>query len=314
VILTKTQLFTLSKVFRPEYFLGQTVGWFAIFILWYRPEVSPGFFTITLTLLFSAIFYLCGFLANSIWDAELEIEYANEKRQLAQIVYETGKKRLLAMLLLGLCISFLLSLWLSIRLDSYIPTIFFLIGSLMGVGYSAPPLRWKERGFLLHAFSLGTAGMMLPMLLIVGVLNNGFDWQILLLSLGYTLTLYGLEIGNQMKDYAFDKERGVKTLPFNSIRANGVSGSLILISGILIVIFMLGEIFTLTSTLIIMVAVLAIFFHHRPIKNYLIALSEGNEVNIQSSFENLDYAGWQTQSMVGFLSISALIRFSDWLL
>jgi len=265
-------------------------------------------------LLFSAFLYLCGFLANSIWDAELEIEYANEKRQLAQIVYETGKKRLLAMLLLGLCISFLLSLWLSIRLDSYIPTIFFLIGSLMGVGYSAPPLRWKERGFLLHAFSLGTAGMMLPMLLIVGVLNNGFDWQILLLSLGYTLTLYGLEIGNQMKDYAFDKERGVKTLPFSSLWANGVSGSLILISGILIVIFMLGEIFTLTSTLIIMVAVLAIFFHHRPIKNYLKALSEGNEVNIQSSFENLDYAGWQTQSMVGFLSIAALIRFSDWLL
>jgi 4-hydroxybenzoate polyprenyltransferase len=314
VILTKTQLFTLSKVFRHEYFLGQTVGWFAIFILWYRPEVSPGFFTITLTLLFSAIFYLCGFLANSIWDAELEIEYANEKRQLAQSVYETGKKRLLAMLLLGLCISFLLSLWLSIRLDSYIPTLFFLIGSLMGVGYSAPPLRWKERGFLLHAFSLGTAAMMLPMLLIVGVLNNGFDWQILLLSLGYTLTLYGLEIGNQMKDYAFDKERGVKTLPFSSLWANGVSGSLILISGILIVIFMLGEIFTLTSTLIIMVAVLAIFFHHRPIKSYLKALSEGNKVNIQSSFENLDYAGWQTQSMVGFLSIATLIRFSDWLL
>ena len=290
------------------------MGWFAIFVLWYRPEVSPDLFTISLTLLFSAILYLCGFLANSIWDAELEIEYANEKRQLAQSVYETGKKRLLAMLLLGLCISFLLSLWLSIRLDSYIPSIFFLIGSLMGVGYSVPPLRWKERGFLLHAFTLGTAGMMLPMLLIVGVLNNGFDWQILLLSLGYTLTLYGLEIGNQMKDYAFDKERGVKTLPFNSLRANGVSGSLILISGILIVIFMLGEIFTLTSTLIIMVAVLAIFFHHRPIKNYLKALSEGNEVNIQSSFENLDYAGWQTQSMVGYLSIAALIRFSDWLL
>ena len=218
------------------------------------------------------------------------------------------------MLLLGLCISLLLSLWLSIRLESYIPTIFYLIGSLMGVGYSAPPLRWKERGFLLHAFSLGTAGMMLPMLLIVGVLNNGIDRQILLLSLGYTFTLYGLEIGNQMKDYAFDKERGVKTLPFRSLWANGVSGSLFLISGILIVIFMLGEIFMLTSTLIIMVSGLAIFFHHLPIINYLKALSEGNEVNIQSSFENLDYAGWQTQSMVGFFSIAALIRFSDWLL
>ena len=290
------------------------MGWFAIFVLWYRPEVSPDLFTISLTLLFSAILYLCGFLANSIWDAELEIEYANEKRQLAQSVYETGKKRLLAMLLLGLCISFLLSLWLSIRLDSYIPSIFFLIGSLMGVGYSAPPFRWKERGFLLHAFTLGTAGMMLPMLLIVGILNDGFDWQILLLSLGYTLTLYGLEIGNQMKDYAFDKERGVKTLPFGSLWANGVSGGLILISGILIVIFMLGEIFMLTSTLIIMIAVLAMFFHHRPIKSYLRVLSEGNKFDIQNSFENLDYAGWQTQSMVGYLSIAALIRFSDWLL
>jgi 4-hydroxybenzoate polyprenyltransferase len=314
VILSKNQLFTLSKVFRHEYFLGQTVGWFAIFVLWYRPEVSPDLFTISLTLLFSAILYLCGFLANSIWDAELEIEYANEKRQLAQSVYETGKKRLLAMLLLGLCISFLLSLWLSIRLDSYIPSIFFLIGSLMGVGYSAPPFRWKERGFLLHAFTLGTAGMMLPMLLIVGILNDGFDWQILLLSLGYTLTLYGQEIGNQMKDYAFDKERGVKRLPFGSLWANGGSGGLILISGILIVIFMLGEIFMLTSTLIIMIAVLAMFFHHRPIKSYLRVLSEGNKFDIQNSFENLDYAGWQTQSMVGYLSIAALIRFSDWLL
>ena len=313
MIFTKTQLFTLSKVFRHEYFFGQTVGWFAIFFLWYRPEVSPDFLTIALTLLFSAILYLCGFLANSIWDAELEIEYANEKRQLAQSVYETGKKRLLAMLLLGLCISFLLSLWLSIRLDTYIPTLFFLIGTLMGVGYSAPPLRWKERGFLLHAFTLGTAGMMLPMLLIVGVLNNGFDWQILLLSLGYTLTLYGLEIGNQMKDYAFDKERGVKTLPFSSLWANGVSGGLMLISGILIVTFMLGEIFSLTSTLIIMVAVLAIFFHHRPLKRYLKVLSEENKVDIQNSFENLNYAGWQTQSMVGYLFIAALIRFSDWL-
>jgi 4-hydroxybenzoate polyprenyltransferase len=313
VILQKTQLITLSKLFRHEYFLGQAVGWFAIFLLWYRPEISPDIFTIALTLLYSAIFYLCGFLANSIWDADLEIEYANEKRQLAQSVYKTGKKRLLAMLLLGLFISFLLSLWLSIRLGSYIPTGFFLIGSLMGVGYSAPPFRWKERGFLLHAFSLGISGMMLPMLLIVGVMNNGFDWQVLLLALGYTLTLYGLEIGNQMKDYAYDKERGVKTLPFNSLRANGVSGGLFLLSGLTIVIYMLGEIFSLAATLILLVALLAIFFHHRPIISYLSTLSERNGVNIQSLFENLDYAGWQTHSMLGYLFIAVLIRYSEWL-
>lgn len=307
----ETQLLSYSRILRHEYFIGLWIGCFATLILWYRPDVSPPISTVLLTLLFSGIFYLCGFLANSIWDAELEIAYLNEKHELAQGVYRTGKQRLLSLLIIGLGVSLLLSIWLSTLLASFVPVFLFFLGCLLGIGYSAPPVRWKERGFLLHALSLGISAFLLPVLLLVGVLNNGFTWQILLLAIGYACTQYGLEIGNQMKDYEYDKVRGIMTLPLDSLRVSGAIGLLLLLVGNTIVVVMLAAIFELPLKLIIIIAALELIFHFGAIISYTRAMLKKDKHHIQRAFLNLNYSGWQTQSMLGLLIISILVRLSD---
>lgn len=297
----------LAKIFRSEYYLGLFIGAIGFFLLWYQPAISPPISIIVLTFSFSGLFYLCGYLANSIWDAEVEINYKNEKNLIAKAVFELGKPRLKKILFSGLFISILLSILLSFYIKTWIPLLLFFVGVISGVGYSSPPFRWKEKGFLYHSFSLGISAFFLPVFLVVGVLTRDFSISTILLGIGYTFTNYGLEIGNQLKDFEYDKVIGIKILPFISIRKNCFIGLFLIIIGLSTIIFGVIFFFRLSNFQILQISLIELGFHSLP----LITYSKGIFINpdkITNIFEDLNYSNWQLLSMTGLLGIALIIR------
>jgi 4-hydroxybenzoate polyprenyltransferase len=301
------QFRSLFTILRKEYFIGLWIGCISFFVLWYYPQYSPPPETILIGLLFMGAFYMCGFLANSIFDVNLEIHYENEKKAVAEAVQSLGKDFLVISLILGTILSLFLAIGLSIKINSYIPLLLFIIGGITGIGYSIPPLRWKMRGSFLHALSLGTSAFFLPAYLTIGLLRSTFESRSLGLGIGYAILHYGLEIGNQLKDASFDRKMGLHTLPFESIKKNSLVGLALLIIGIGLTCIFLWIIIRPSLALICLVILLELLFH-TPAWIFYGKLIRNDKESNENLF-TLNYALWQNLSMVGLLLISVLLRF-----
>jgi len=297
---------TLFRIFRSEYFFGLWVGCIANLTLWFDPERSPSFFIILLTLFYAGLFYSAGFLADSLWDADLEITYENEKQQLARIVNDFGKQRLKFLLYVSLCVAGILSILLAWLIQSAIPFTLFIVGLICGIGYSAPPLRFKHRGFLLHAISLGVSAFFLPVFLVVGILQSDFTGQVFILGMGFSMTHYALEIGNQLKDQKFDALLKIHTLPYTDIRSNAVTALTLLVLGLAITTIVLANHFHFSIWLLVIVSLVILLAHRGPL---IVFWKSAYENPNADTFLSLNYPSWQTRSMVGLFLIALITRF-----
>jgi 4-hydroxybenzoate polyprenyltransferase len=293
-------------LFRAEYWVGLWIGAVATVVLWYDPALSPRLSTIALTFVFSGTLYSTGFLANAIGDRELDPHYQSSKRLIAKTVEHVGIRPLLTILSLALVVGLALGIWLSLLLSTTIPLLLAGIGIVAGVGYSLPPLRWKERGFLFHALSLGLSAFFLPFYLVAGILYGSFSNEILLIAFGYTITHYGMEIGNQLKDYKRDRENGIFTLPSRSPLVSCGVGFILIMFGLSIEVVLFSRLFQLSANQLGFIAVILFTTHAPPLRKYGLALKNlGGNISL---FSELNYARWQTLGMIGYLLTASIIR------
>ena len=114
-----------------------------------------------------------------------------------------------------------------------------IIGIFLGIGYSAPPLRFKARG-LLGPLSVGISFGCLT--IFAGFTVNGIlpDTVIILRMLPILLTVTGLFLTHQIVDYKADLNASVRTFCVrHGIRLTRILSSLLILSGIIAVCILL---------------------------------------------------------------------------
>jgi 4-hydroxybenzoate polyprenyltransferase len=294
------------RLFRAEYWFGLWIGSLAQFVLWYRPLTSSGPDIIILVLAYSGFLYACGFLANAVGDRELDRVYPGFKREISAAVETVGVKRLVSWIVGLTILGLSLSLWVSWRLGSVVPFALGVVGTVAGLGYSLPPLRWKVRGFASHAISLTVSAYYVPAFLVAGTLNGAYTAEIGLLALGYSIAHYGMEIGNQLKDYAQDRVYGIHTLPFRSRGLSCLVGLVLVLVGLVIETSMLLHLFRPVAWQAITLVIIVLAAHLEPIVFFTRGATR--PAFISPGDGRLKYARWLTVGMVGRLLVALLLR------
>lgn len=113
------------------------------------------------------------------------------------------------LLIAGLVLAFALDKWAG---NSY-PTIttIAVIGAIISYIYSAPPLKLKQNGWL-GSYALGASYITFPWC--TGhALFGSLHWQIIVLTMFYSLAGLGIAIVNDFKSVEGDTKLGLKSLP-----------------------------------------------------------------------------------------------------
>jgi 4-hydroxybenzoate polyprenyltransferase len=177
------------------------------------------------------------------------------KTHLYKAVKKLGRKSLGIIILIHIIISFLLAFHLSIVLQRIEISILVWIGTILGVGYSIEPVRFKKRG-ILHSF------VALPIFFLPGVysyflvtpltITDLYTIFFLIAATGISISHYALILISQAEDQPDDKKMGlftpaVKWGIFKTIKLSyyvNVLGSIITILA-LMGLFLLIDIFLL---------------------------------------------------------------------
>ncbi|MGB3139111.1 MAG: chlorophyll synthase ChlG [Nodosilinea sp.] len=117
--------------------------------------------------------------------------------------------QILVLLIAGIAVAFALDRWA----NHSFPTITALAlgGSLVSYIYSAPPLKLKQNGWLGN-YALGASYIALPWW--AGhALFGDLTWQIVVLTLFYSLAGLGIAVVNDFKSVEGDRQMGLKSLP-----------------------------------------------------------------------------------------------------
>ncbi len=135
------------------------------------------------------------------------------------------------LLIFGMIIAVALDLWAGHE--------YFTISAIAGIGaflayiYSAPPLKLKQNGWL-GSYALGASYITLPWCAGHALFGN-LNWQIVAVTMFYSLAGLGIAIVNDFKSVEGDRTLGLKSLPvmFGVDRAA-------LISAVMIDVFQIG--------------------------------------------------------------------------
>jgi chlorophyll synthase len=117
--------------------------------------------------------------------------------------------QILVLLVAGIAVSYGLDRWAGHSFPTI--TALALGGSLVSYIYSAPPLKLKQNGWLGN-YALGASYIALPWW--AGhALFGDLTWQIVVLTLFYSLAGLGIAVVNDFKSVEGDRQMGLKSLP-----------------------------------------------------------------------------------------------------
>ncbi len=153
---------------------------------------------------------IIGAQINTYYDYELDIKDERAKRLvLAEESFGRGQLRL-AFIVEFICAFVLVSVFTMIQSK---PILFILwgLGIFLGWAYSAPPIRLKSRSWLAAA-SLFLVLAVFPVLFAYFSFTSTIEPLFLISLAGLTLTVYGLIIPTETRDYFGDKSMHVETL------------------------------------------------------------------------------------------------------
>jgi 4-hydroxybenzoate polyprenyltransferase len=151
-----------------------------------------------------------GAQANTISDYELDLK-DDRKKQLVQAMNSLGQKRLRTLLIIEFISTLILvSLFMLIQ-GKPILLMMWIAGISLGYAYSAPPMRLKSRSWVAPVtliLVLAVFPVMFAYYTFASVINPFF-----LLSLaGLALTVYGVIIPTEVRDYFGDKAMNMETM------------------------------------------------------------------------------------------------------
>jgi 4-hydroxybenzoate polyprenyltransferase len=149
----------------------------------------------------------------------------DRKVQLVQASESFGQKRLRTLLFIESIVALLVVSLFSLIQGKPILLLMWAAGICLGYVYSAPPLRLKSRSWL-APISLILVLAVFPVLFAYYTLSSQVDSLFLLSLTGLALTVYGVIVPTEIRDYFGDRAMGIETL---TVRLGLVKASLLAI-------------------------------------------------------------------------------------
>ena len=285
-----TTIRQLALISRAE-FLLPNLGSLIMGLAWgVKPPIDITNLVILLVFLFTIINLssIIGAQANAIFDYELDLRDFR-KKELVQAFDDFGRNRLKNMLIAEMVITFILVVVFTLIRANPILLVLWLVGIALGYFYSAPPLRIKSRSWWAPITMILVLAVF-PVLFAFFTFTSLFEFPFLLAISGLALTVYGVIIHTEIRDYFSDKEMGIKTM---TVRLGLICASLLSIVFLSLGGILVGTSFTIAffhgrypilSLLFIVIAIIDFFVLQKIKKLYKLS-QEYEKSNNQRSIE-----------------------------
>ena len=233
---------SLASISRVE-FLLPNLGSLIMGLAW---GASPplglidGFILIVLSFSIINLSSLIGAQANALYDYELDLK-DYRKKELVQALDSFGHKKVKVILMIEFLVTLTLVSISAIIYQKWLLLPLWIAGISLGVVYSAPPLKLKARSWI-APISLMVVLAICPVLFAFYTFTFEINLFFLLALVGLALTVYGVIIPTELRDYFGDKAMNIQTFTVSL----GLSRSALL--GI--VLLSVGSLFTGTALLL----------------------------------------------------------------
>jgi len=215
----------LATVSRPE-FLPANLASLIVGLSWginfpvdnlIRGLVIPAALVFAIITLVSAV----AAQVNTIADYELDSK-DSRKKDLVQALSRLGKGKLVSFMVIELLLSLVLILLLYLVQGKPALLLMWMAAVFLAYSYSAPPLILKSRSWL-AVITLLIVLSILPVTFVYHTFTSELDHLFFLFLCGQALTVYGVIVPAEIRDYFGDKAMGIKTM---TVRLGLVKASL----------------------------------------------------------------------------------------
>ncbi len=276
-----------------------------------------GGLVVPLVLAFTVISLLGAYAAhiNTLSDYETD-KTDDTKKELVAAMTQVGKSRLLKIMAVELALSLVFLLVLTFTQDK----LFFLglwgVAALLAYAYSAPPLRLKSRA-LAAPITLMIVLSILPVTFVTYVFTSNPPFAFWLFLAGQALTVYGVIVPAEIRDYFSDKASGTvtNTVKLGLVKASLFGLGLLAVGGTLCAVgfafaFLNATAPLLGSLLIVMLAVY-VYVLSKYVQLFKLSRQLGNSGSVEREIvdlaaKNPKWITMVTQSIM-FISIVLLI-------
>ncbi len=153
---------------------------------------------------------IIGAQANTLYDYELDLKDPR-KKELTQALDLFGHRKVRDIMVLEICLTLILVSALTLYLQEPLLLALWIIGISLGIAFSAPPLRLKGK------FWIGPICQMLvlavfPVLFAYYSFTSATNLYFLMSLLGLSITVYGVIVPTEVRDYFGDKAMDIQTL------------------------------------------------------------------------------------------------------
>ena len=186
------------------------------------------FLLIALSFMIINISSAIGAQINTFSDYELDLK-DDRKKNLIYALESFGKNRIKTVLLIEFILTLILVIIFMFIRKNPILLLMWMVGISLGWIYSAPPVRLKSRSWLAPLsliLVLGIFPVMFAYLTFTSILQPLF----LLALAGLTITIYGVIIPTEIRDYFGDKEMDIETMTVHLGLVKASIGCMVLIS------------------------------------------------------------------------------------
>lgn len=203
---------SLATISRSE-FLLPNLGSLIMGLAWgANPPLSLINGTILIVLSFSIINLssAIGAQANTLSDYELDLK-DERKRELVQALDSFGHSKVKTVLIFEFILTLVLVSIFMIMQEKSILLLLWIVGISLGVEYSAPPLRLKSRSWI-APISLMLVLAIFPVMFAYYTYTFEINIFFLISLSGLALTIYGIIIPTEIRDYFGDKAMNIETM------------------------------------------------------------------------------------------------------
>jgi 4-hydroxybenzoate polyprenyltransferase len=179
---------------------------------------------IPLVLAFAVITLVAAFAAqiNTLSDYELDVK-DESKKELVQAMSQLKPKMVKIVMLAELAASLAVLLLLVLIQGKIALLLMWMAAVFFAYSYSAPPLRLKSRSWF-AAITLVLVLSILPVSFVTYVFTTSLDYAFFLFLFGQALTVYGVIVPAEIRDYFGDQKMGVVTM---TVRLGLIKASLL---------------------------------------------------------------------------------------
>lgn len=179
---------------------------------------------IPLVLAFLVITFVAAFAAqiNTLSDYNLDLK-DESKKGLVRAMSQLGPKKVKVAMLAELSLSFALLLLLFLIQGKIVLFPLWIAAVFFAYSYSAPPLRLKSQSWF-AVITLLIVLSILPITFVTYVFTTTLDYPFFLFLAGQALTVYGVIVPAEIRDYFGDKAMGIVTM---TVRLGLVKASLL---------------------------------------------------------------------------------------